>query len=934
VKLLHLSDVHFGIWDETAEQGRILDGLRKYLVANNVKVDFIIFTGDLSQRASETELTAGFDWLSGLAEITDGKILLVPGNHDVHRGSAEIDELRLASPTESSFNRQKRKIYRSHDHLRPFLECFQQCERREFLNTWENNPFMDCVRLVFEGRSIIFSCLNTAILSCGDDDEGNLCVDLASLNSCLNGSDAESTLIIAIGHHPVSWLADWNGQKLSAVLQQETGPHLYLHGHMHERSGKSAFATTGAGIASFAAGATYQGAEWEQSFWIIDVEYAKSRVNCRLIEYSNEAGTWDSNPKLSKAVPVRLPVVLDQTGLIEEVPLDRGSVALPYDNPFDSVAANDIDPNIIPKLFVDKNNFLNRITNRFDAIVEGQRGTGKTMLLRYLSIDAQNEASKSTRDEGALSRLEYFGIYCRVSTKGFARTDIQAVPDRDRRDALFGERLAYFLIARTVESLSIVIGRDTKIGQSLAPIMAKLRTLLCIENSNVIDCWDTLCTTALELCDDHIESIDNHVASLLPGASPTTYNTRLSVSTSFYSFLSTVKKALGLACPFFLLVDDFDSLNAEQQEYIFRCAAERNHALICYKFGIMTFGRRTGLAGRGRTYREGDDYDLIELIWLDKGLEGTRGEGNYKKTVIEIANRRLESSNWPTNTSFSSLFEDWRRGSELRDIVKAEMRAAYESMPVEDRPSRFQSFYDKQKVSYYFRHLRKNKIEHRYAGQNTIVDISSGIFRQFLEICSHIVSKAFDAGWSPERGNKIGVEIQNDAIKSYSNDMIKSMGETAGDTSSLSHNQHEVSGRHIVNLAESLSALFYHRLHSDVRDGEVIAIAIRGEIDDESFGKTILDIAVRESVLHRRKQDYPSKTPTGAKFPTYVLNRRLVPRKGLGVKLQGRCELSIDDVELAAKDPEAFLRKAVSGSPIERGQGKLDLFGESTNESG
>ncbi|UHD17838.1 ORC-CDC6 family AAA ATPase [Thiocapsa bogorovii] len=455
--------------------------------------------------------------------------------------------------------------------------------------------------------------------------------------------------------------------------------------------------------------------------------------------------------------------------------------------------------------------------------------------------------------------------------------------------------------------------------------------MLRLEDGEACNTWGKLSCVALEKCDECIEEIDNHIASLLPGADATSYNTRLAVSTSFYSFLTAIHKTLNLTCPFFLLIDDFDSLNSEQQEYLFRCAAERNHALICYKFGIMTFGRRTNLAGRGRTYREGDDYDLIELIWLDKGLEGARGEGNYKKTVIEIANKRLESSNWPSDLSFSSLFEDWRRGSELRDLVKAEMREAFDHMPAGRRPNSFQSFYDKQKVSYYFRYLRKNKVEHRYAGQNTIVDISSGIFRQFLEICSHIVSKALDAGWTPAKGKKIGVEIQNDAIKAYSNDMIKSMGETAGDTSSLSHNEHEVNGRHIINLAESLSALFYHRLHSDVKDGEVIAVAIKGTIEEGSFGKTILDIAVRESVLHRRKQDYPAKTPTGVKFPTYVLNRRLVPRKGLGVKLQGRCEIRIQDVELAARDPESFLRNVVFGSRDkgdEGRQGHLGLWAE------
>ncbi|UHD17839.1 metallophosphoesterase family protein [Thiocapsa bogorovii] len=467
VRILHVSDVHFGISDNAAEQERMLKGISKYFDTNSINLDFLIFSGDLSQRANETELMEGFDWLSRLAAVTCSQILVVPGNHDVDRASAEIDDLRLASPTEDSFNRQKGKIYRSHNHLRPFFDCFEQIQNDNFLNGWRENPFIDCVSVEKQGLPIHFLCLNTAVLSCGNDDERRLCVDMNSINGCLKDFDAETNLIIAVGHHPLDWLADWNAQKLSSTLNQETGPHVYLHGHLHERSGKSAFAATGAGIASFAAGAAYQGAEWEQSFWIIDVDLAKSRLVCQLVEYANDSGTWEKNAKLSKSIPVRLPSVADQGGRIEEVPIERVHVAVQYENPFDSVAANDINPHIIPKLFVDKNNFLNRITNKFDAIVEGQRGTGKTMLLRYLSIDAQHAALESRKADERLRQLEYFGIYCRISTKGFARTDVQVIGDRDRRAALFGERLTLFFVARAVDSLSVLIDENTRIENGL-----------------------------------------------------------------------------------------------------------------------------------------------------------------------------------------------------------------------------------------------------------------------------------------------------------------------------------------------------------------------------------------------------------------------------------------------------------------------------------
>lgn len=201
------------------------------------------------------------------------------------------------------------------------------------------------------------------------------------------------------------------------------------------------------------------------------------------------------------------------------------------------------------------------------------------------------------------------------------------------------------------------------------------------------------------------------------------------------------------------------------------------------------------------------------------------------------------------------------------------------------------------------------KTNHRYAGFTEIVDISAGIYRQFLEICATIVDKALASGWAPDSSSKISAETQDDAIREYSSAMLDTLSQTAGDAIALLSGDASITSKHMVTLIESLSDLFYARLHSASREPEIFCIAVRDDLDANPFAKSILNVAVRESILQRRSTDYPPKTSGGPRLPTYMLNRRLAPRRSLGLRMQGRIEMLSSDIVLAATDRMAFMGK-------------------------
>lgn len=941
LRILHLSDTHFGQPDNDGEQSRILQGITKAIDKHQIKADLVFFTGDLSFSGSPTQFQQGQNWLQKIQELSGGKIVICPGNHDIDREKADTTQLRTSYGNEEAFSINNQKVYSKHPHAKGFLEWYKSASDTNdcFLKLWDNNPFLSKATLSIQGLSVHIIAFNTAIFSCKEDDEKKLCIDIAAFNSALNKSNAENELIICLGHHPINWLTEWNASKVEKLMGQETGPHLYFHGHLHKQQAQSTYSSQGQGFCSISGGATYQGSKWPQYFSLLEVNLKASTIIPNTYTYDGNSGLWLPSAKESRPLTVRLPKIVESqnennNGASDEKILNLASRSSPNEikfvNPFDNVASNSLDAHIIPKLFVDENNFLNRISKPFDSLLEGQRGTGKTMLFRYLSLDVQASIQKK-RELPILETFRrekiYVGIYSRFSNAGFNRSDYETINSPERREVLFYHRATLFLLSDLIASCATIAVEQKSARLNCNTLSRTLNRVLRTQEFDGIEKWDDLSELTTEICDDLISQVDEHLGSLLPGGTETNFNPWLSLSTSLKQIMRKLYKILDLKAPFFLLLDDFDTLNSEQQGSIFKVAREREHSLVCFKYGIMTLGQKNTMAGEGITYREGDDYDHIPLQWHDKGLSGSSGTaGNYKETVIKIANKRLETFGWHASIKFNTLYKTWTHGNRIREEIRKTAEAKYYNTAPEKRHKSFTDFWSKRGDAFYFRHLRSYKIEHQYAGPDVIVDLSSGIFRQFLEINSRIVSSALDKKWSPDSKDKIGPGIQNSQIRVYAREMLRSLGESSGDTSYLSHCDYDITSIHLINLSNSLISLFSDRLYSGSKDAEIIAISVKGDFSVPSFAKSILDIAVRESVLQRRSIDYSAKTASVARLPTYYLNRRLAPEGNLGLKMQGRIELSIEAIELAAKDTESFIQHHKYKSRNSSNTGQGDFF--------
>jgi len=592
-----------------------------------------------------------------------------------------------------------------------------------------------------------------------------------------------------------------------------------------------------------------------------------------------------------------------------------------WENPFESVNADGLDYEDIPHLFVGEYTNFNIINKHFETLLEGQRGTGKTMVLRYIAFESQ---IREWTDKHRRKALDFFstpgnfiGIYCRLEQGVFDKADLDAVDSESRKDRLFEHRLVLHCLASTLATLQTIFAYKPIQSANLQRLKTRLRLIL--NEPKLEDCqdWQESLAFANDTININVLEEDLHLGSL-SDSTPTAFNPYLTLSGQFVPFLELLKEILDLKCPFFLLLDDFDVLRASQQMCVFRAASARKHNLICFKYGIMSLGKKAVLSGTGRTYREGSDYNRVSFDWTRKGWHN-----NYKRVCELITEARLDNKRWPKRP-FNGFFDQWSHGEKLKDEIKKVMQREWQKLPSSKKPKTFSNYWTKYGHARFFQYLKEKKIPYRYAGYQDIIDVSSGIIRQYLEICKEIVSKALAERWAPRLKRPISPEIQNDEIRRYSQNMMHELSQTAGSTDALLSGDITITSKQMVTLIESLCDLFYYRLHSEVREPEVFTFSIRDTLDANQHAKLLLDVAVRESILHQRDDPYPPKTSGGPPLPTYMLNRRLIPRRDLSPRMQGRVEMLANDIVRAATEPESFKTKFLkSKKAVDIGQEPL-----------
>jgi predicted MPP superfamily phosphohydrolase len=229
LQILHVSDLHAhprNKDDMTLRLAALFDDLQE----ERVKPDLIVFSGDLANSGEPDEYALAFEEfltpLMNRLQLGPESVILVPGNHDVFRGSINAyheDGLRADLTTsraaENAFFNDPDALLRL-GHYRKFVSDFYGLEKGHFYTEKRS----------LRGIEIGIGALNSAWRCSDDTDKGRLFLtekQIVHATAQLRGCD----LSIGILHHPTTWLHESESETVIPDLHNEF--NVLLSGHIH-----------------------------------------------------------------------------------------------------------------------------------------------------------------------------------------------------------------------------------------------------------------------------------------------------------------------------------------------------------------------------------------------------------------------------------------------------------------------------------------------------------------------------------------------------------------------------------------------------------------------------------------------------------------------------------------------------------------------------
>lgn len=535
------------------------------------------------------------------------------------------------------------------------------------------------------------------------------------------------------------------------------------------------------------------------------------------------------------------------------------------DNPFKVFTPEDLDTETMMELFFEVP-YLNNIQDPGNTMLNGPRGSGKSMLLRYLKADCQMAArSVQIRD------LPFFGVLVSIK-KAVNLTELRRLEDYTARTVLGEHALTTYVGARLFEAtIEAANGFRESEHSEVVELYHFVVAQMSASGGETGEGDDPRTVLALlrrcqSICEEAYSAV-NQFAKRLVFSTRSSYDGPLC---DYLTFLYPIVRRVQ-ALPFmprsrriFLMFDDADHLEDEQARVLNSWLVARTQGDVSIKVAAqMNKTLMTVSGGQARAPHDFQQIDMAAIYTTKKGQV-------YFNSVREIVLRRLRRVG--ISASPEDFFPPDERQEAAIDRVKEEYR---EKWCTSGRGHRVADDVLRYARPEYMRRLggsSKSTSSFSYAGFSELVHISSGQVRYFLEPAA----KMFDQ----QKGRKGGsgpldlVEpsVQSSVLREEANalmfgeldDLKKNAAVGAADRANINGLQ---------KLIEFLGGFFRQKLVSDgLSERRVFSVAVTGGA--EADVEEVLDLGVHWGYFH--PSSIGNKDGTG-RVRLYVLTRRLAP---------------------------------------------------------
>lgn len=590
---------------------------------------------------------------------------------------------------------------------------------------------------------------------------------------------------------------------------------------------------------------------------------------------------------------------------------EEASSAATSTNPFVVESPEKLSAKQIVDLFIERFTQLETVRQRRHTFIWGARGSGKSMMLRYLEPQCQAIAQGNIAK--FLNQVEaLLAVYCPCK-EGHA----------NKSELLLLNKSASLIITEHVLNLSIA-DRLVHCLRTQFPQGYFEKSATTDFAANVSDLFDRAsiasslqeATRLVRMEDDPLRWLQSlfaaenkKITSFLRGnvlyGGTAIYQ---GATSGYHDFLLPLMRLVqnfieAASVPVYILLDDADRLTENQQTIINSWLANRDQGVLCLKVSAQREGYKTFLTREGSRIEQPHDYSEIDVDELY-----TKNKSDYSEKIKLIAERRLTLSDPPTKDIEKFLPADPTE-EKLLEQFRRETGDEWEKT---GKPGRRSDFVTRYATARLFQHLKAGKKRKSYAGFQTMVHLSSGVIRDFLEPCYLMFDKCVSEGSDPKSIELIPPRIQDEVLFRYSEEFVLQKPEEI--RKSLPPDRW-TQVESLARLVSSLGRLFYERLHDpEAREARLFSFTVRGQPSAQ------VEEVLHLGVLHRYFQlrTYSTKEG-GGREKWYIFNRRVCPVFKLDpTGFEGRISLTPEFLKLACEDPDKFVRLRLKVSDDEQ----------------
>jgi len=491
-------------------------------------------------------------------------------------------------------------------------------------------------------------------------------------------------------------------------------------------------------------------------------------------------------------------------------------------NPFIYEAATNLTPEKIEELYIDIEK-SDLIVSQKNIFIEGYRGSGKSMLLKYNSFDMKYHRDK---------KLNFIGIYTSCQTALFSKKEYELL-DNKLHSLIIAEHI--LVLTMTESLLKSLLNTELLNKEEEKVFIKEMEFYFDFENYSLVKFTKFIKKELISL------QRNMNINPLKFYQNAFTYS---SLIIPIIVALKEINKLENSHFSFF--IDDGQNLSNMQKEILNSWISFRDTSDISFKVSIASKKEYKFYTNTNSVILENHDYMVLDL---EKEFFGQ--DSRFYKFAKNVIEKRLEK--YLIKTTDAKLFfpEHEKFNKELKEISEKFINGEYPEQKDKNIEYRKKNVSKFNRAIYFRERLENSKANNPtipYTGFETLTNISTGIIRNLLIPCTLMYSRELQDN---DKIDFIKPKTQYEAIKALSEskwEELKSLSSTITDCDEDTANKILI---FLTNFGNKLKALLLNKTSSEK---QILTFTIEKLEDDVNKNEIqhILTIAEKAGLIYSR----------------------------------------------------------------------------------